>query len=95
MHSHGPSCLSGPVSRARSWWTNAAPAGAPVKKPRPGRRRARTMKDNHDTPPQGDEIRTDLVERVRREIAAGVYETPEKWDIALQRLLERLERDED
>jgi hypothetical protein len=53
------------------------------------------MKLNHDTPPRDDEIRADLVERVRREIAAGTYETPEKWDIALQRLLERLERDED
>ena len=53
------------------------------------------MKDNHNTSPRDEEIRADLVERVRREIAAGVYETPEKWDIALQRLLERLERDED
>jgi hypothetical protein len=52
------------------------------------------MKNNHDTPPRGDEIRADLVERVRREIAAGLYETPEKWDIALQRLLERLEDEE-
>jgi hypothetical protein len=35
-------------------------------------------------------IRTELVERVRREIAAGLYETPEKWAIALDKLLERL-----
>ena len=39
-------------------------------------------------------VRADLVARVRREIAAGTYETPEKWDIALQRLLERLEGEE-
>jgi hypothetical protein len=38
-------------------------------------------------------IRTELVERVRREIAAGLYETPEKWAIALEELLKR--RDED
>jgi len=42
--------------------------------------------------PSGDRpIRADLVERVRREIAAGTYETPEKWELALHRLLQRLE----
>jgi hypothetical protein len=35
-------------------------------------------------------IRADLVARVRREIAAGTYETPEKWEAALERLLRRL-----
>jgi hypothetical protein len=34
-------------------------------------------------------IRHDLVARVRREIAAGIYETPEKLDAALARLLAR------
>ncbi len=34
-----------------------------------------------------DGIRTDLVNRVRAEIAAGVYETPEKLEIALEKLL--------
>jgi hypothetical protein len=33
-----------------------------------------------------------LVERVRQEIAAGNYDTPEKLEIALMRLLDRLER---
>jgi hypothetical protein len=32
-----------------------------------------------------------LVERVRKEIAGGVYETAEKWEIALGRLVEQLE----
>jgi hypothetical protein len=40
------------------------------------------------------EIRHELVERVRREIAAGTYETPEKWAAALERLLQRLESEE-
>jgi hypothetical protein len=35
-------------------------------------------------------IRWELVERVRREIAAGSYDTPEKMEIALDRLLEQL-----
>ncbi len=45
------------------------------------------------TPPDPD-VRTELVARVRREIAAGTYDTPEKWALALERLLDRLEDDE-
>ncbi len=51
------------------------------------------------TAPQGHRpaddrpIRAELVQRVRQEIAAGTYETPEKWEAALDRLLTRLERD--
>jgi hypothetical protein len=47
--------------------------------------------DKPRTPRDESAIRTDLVERVRREIAEGTYETPEKLDIALERLLNRLE----
>jgi len=36
-------------------------------------------------------IRTDLVARVRREIAAGTYDTPEKMALALDRLFHSLE----
>jgi len=38
-----------------------------------------------------DEIRHELVARVRREIAAGTYDTPEKLEIALDRLLNELD----
>jgi hypothetical protein len=41
-------------------------------------------------PPLREGIRVDLVERVRREIAAGTYDTPAKWEAALDRLYERL-----
>ena len=37
------------------------------------------------------EIRADLVARVRREIAAGTYDTPEKLEAALRRLFDQLE----
>jgi hypothetical protein len=40
-------------------------------------------------------IRAQLVERVRREIAEGVYDTPEKLEIALDRLFSRLENPTD
>jgi hypothetical protein len=50
---------------------------------------------NNEHPPRKEDrpIRWDLVERIRREIAAGVYETPEKMEIALKRLQEQLERE--
>ena len=35
-------------------------------------------------------IRLELVERVRREIADGTYDTQEKWEAALDKLLEHL-----
>jgi hypothetical protein len=44
--------------------------------PRPGKARKRA------TP----EIRTDLVARVRRQIADGEYDTPERWEAALEKL---------
>lgn len=37
------------------------------------------------------EIRHERVEEIRRQIAAGVYETPEKLEIALDRLFDELQ----
>jgi anti-sigma28 factor (negative regulator of flagellin synthesis) len=54
----------------------------------------RSWNNGADKPrPPRDEstIRAELVERVRREIAEGTYDTPEKMAIALDRLLNRLE----
>ena len=39
---------------------------------------------------ESGEIRSDLVARVRGEIASGTYETPEKLDAALDRLLDEI-----
>jgi hypothetical protein len=41
----------------------------------------------------GPAVRRPLVERVRREIAAGTYDTPDKFEAALERLLDRLGRE--
>ena len=38
------------------------------------------------------EIRTELVTRVRQEIAEGRYDTSDKWDAALERLFARLDQ---
>lgn len=53
------------------------------------------MITNHiDTFRRDPEFRWELVERVRREIKEGVYDTPEKMDIALEFLLLRLQGEE-
>jgi hypothetical protein len=49
---------------------------------------------DHEKPSDEPEVRTELVQRIRREIAAGTYDTPEKWEEALERLRERLERED-
>ena len=46
---------------------------------------ARQLADS--SPQQNGEIRFDLVNRIRGEIAAGTYETPEKLDAALEKML--------
>lgn len=39
------------------------------------------------------DVRTDLVLRIRQEIAEGTYDTPEKFEAALDKLQRRLESD--
>jgi hypothetical protein len=78
MHAHGPSCLPGPVTRDPDWWS--VPAGPDSPQNGDGAR--------HEAP-----VRQLLVQRVRREIEAGTYDTPEKLEAALARLLRRLDLD--
>jgi len=82
MHRHGPDCLEGPVTRNRLRWLALMAAGATGSPEVPS-----TPSPTQEDPP----LRQDLIERVRREIAAGVYDTPEKWEQALDRLLQKLE----
>jgi hypothetical protein len=42
---------------------------------------------------EAPEFRADLVARVRREIAAGTYDTPEKLEAALRIMLARLDEE--
>lgn len=78
MHQH--KCLEGPVRGTPGWWqelgkhTDTTAVLPPKKK--------RTKKS---VP-----IRKDLVARVKKEIAAGTYDTPEKWEATLDRLLDHL-----
>ncbi len=92
MQQHGPNELQGPIRGTAAWWRGmeAQPEhlddGTPIqspstKKPRKTRKDARPM-------------RQDLVDRVRKEIADGTYDTEEKWETALELLLERLDCNE-
>ena len=86
MFSHGPSCLNGPVSRERGWWLPDD-----LDSLLPGETEEPTIEEPSAPGRDNRLIRTELVERIRREIAEGVYETPEKWETALDRLFERLQ----
>jgi hypothetical protein len=67
--------------RAAPW---AGPC--PIKRPLEGRRLDPQLTE-------APAIRHELVARVRRDIAAGAYDTPAKMEAALERLLTRLADD--
>ncbi|TWT33647.1 hypothetical protein KOR34_34800 [Posidoniimonas corsicana] len=80
-HVHGPQGLAGPHSNRPSQGASA---------PRP-----QTV-DQLDISPEAaaasgaGEVRTDLVNSLKSQIASGAYETPEKLDAALDRLLDQI-----
>ena len=86
MFRHRPSCSKRPVSRARAWWSGNKAPGADCDRRRAHGSSCGSLAD-------GSEIRADLVERVRRAIAEGRYETAEKWEAALEHLFRDLERE--
>ena len=91
MHEHGPDPLQGPVRGSAAWWraTGAAPESATDADTPPQLSPPKKSRKPRDAKP----IRQDLVDRVRKEIEAGTYETEEKWEAALERLLEHLHDD--
>ena len=86
MHEHGPDELAGPVRGSAAWWQGTAPPPEAAAEAAPVP--AKPARKRKESP-----IRTELVERVKKEIAAGTYDTPEKWEAALDCLLDRLDRD--
>jgi hypothetical protein len=86
--------LEGPILGSSAWWqelgTLTEPAPAPAR-PRKGRRRKQPT--SAAATPGDPPFRAELVARIRREIAAGTYDSPERWDAALDRLLERLDQE--
>ncbi len=93
MHSHGPNCLEGPIRGTPGWWKELGKKSKQGKLALRKKRGKRSSLRNRARA-AGAQIRLDLVDKVRREIAAGTYETQEKWEAALDRLLENLPPDE-
>ena len=91
MHIQGPYQLHGPQ-----------PLSAPhrIKSPQVTATPAETRGvDQLDISPEADfisrvrelpDIRADRVAQIREQIQSGIYETPEKLDIALERLLDEI-----
>jgi len=75
MQTHQASCLRGPVRRTTTGWPSASADSPP-------RRESTDLVSTNDPT-----VRWELVQQIRREIAAGRYETPEKLECALERLL--------
>ena len=84
MYVHAASRFQGPRSRKRQGWSRPR-RGPSVPDSKP------PMVDKTESAADAP-IRAGLVARIRREIAAGTYDTEEKWEIALDRLFDELER---
>jgi hypothetical protein len=97
MHEHGPSDLAGPLRGTPAWWqgADAAPelAHDETPTPKPTKKGKRMTRRKRGGRIEDEPVRPELIERIRQEIAAGTYDSQEKWEAALDRLLNRLERD--
>jgi negative regulator of flagellin synthesis FlgM len=82
---HGPHALQGPHRTANAGAPSSASTLQPVDQLDISRE-AQELSQARQSP----EIRQDLVNRVRQEIAAGVYDTDEKFELALDRLLDEI-----
>ena len=89
MQPHGPDPLAGPLRGTSSWW-HGRPDPAPTKP-------AKQPPMNDTEPPEPSKrtrrprkIRTELVARIKKEIAEGTYETDERWHAALDRMVEMM-----
>lgn len=79
MQTHQASCVRGPVAAVRNSWSEVAAFSL-----------SHADESVSASVPSLDDpdIRSELVRRVRQEIAAGTYDTPEKLDAALARMLD-------
>lgn len=92
MEIHGPGALGGPspVSQPRPVQQPHDPgASAPLASPA-DEVEISEMGKRLDDLSGHSEIRKERVDEVRRAIEAGTYETPEKLDLAIERLLDEL-----
>ena len=86
MHEHGTKCIPGPLRGTRGWWQELGQHGVAAEPPK---------KRSRKKPSTGDKelFRAALVARIRKQIAAGTYDTVERWEAALDKLLDHLEKE--
>ena len=84
-HLHGPQSI-GPPHTSRVSPSEARAEGAPIQDEVSISDAARLAEQVRQMP----EIRQELVDRIRAQIASGSYETPEKLDLAVERLLDEI-----
>ena len=92
MQIHGPSQVHGPHRHQRAPLPPRT-AGTQVDVGRPARSIASIFRRRPKPPskrPKAAAFATDLVNLIRSQIAAGTYDTPEKMDIAMERLLDQM-----
>ncbi|MBI2806575.1 MAG: hypothetical protein HYX68_16465 [Planctomycetes bacterium] len=82
MHEHGPDELLGPVRGTAAWWRGMAAEVNQDDETTPAHEEP--TKKHEDARP----MRTDLINRIRKEIAAGTYDSPERWEAALDSMLD-------
>ena len=91
MHIYGPSHLHGPQPvgpphSSRVAASDSAKSSGPIQDELQISDAARLVEQVKQAP----DIRQDRVDAIRQQIAAGTYETPEKLEIALDRLLDEI-----
>ncbi len=84
-HIHGAQPLHGPHTRVAR--PAAADTSSPVQDELQLSDAAQTLDKVHDLP----DVRWDRVAKIKAEIANGTYETEEKLQIAVERLLDEIE----
>ena len=90
-HVHGPHSVNGPHHpQLRSAGHADASAGAQSDQFELSAAAEAAIRAADARAAESGEVRHDLVARIRSEIAAGTYETPEKLDGALERLLDQI-----
>jgi negative regulator of flagellin synthesis FlgM len=84
-HVHGPHGINPPhsIHRSQPARSSSAPQG-------PDRVDISPAAEAAVQASESGQVRVDLVNRIRAQIAAGTYETPEKLDVALDRLLDEI-----
>jgi len=91
MHIYGPAQLHGaqPIGPPHAAKVNrpaATPSSGPIQDEVQISDAGRLLDQVHDLPA----IRQDRVSQIRQQIAEGTYETPEKLQIAVERLLDEI-----